>query len=190
MEAGQREITLHTPGKVYTGAIDMANSSVRTTDFFNSASLYWKNPAEKSFDDALLLHQARIILEGDTKLSEFGKLQLRLADVVFFFDELKQSGDEKEKLRAATLKARTKEETSLLQAITHTHNNSFFFITGVFYGLFKSKSNLRFMPLTEATVTKVIWQDGRWQKQKIAIGHDFVGISIRHIESCTFAERR
>ena len=190
MQISQREITLYTPGKVYTGHIDMANESVRTIDFFNSANLYWKNPAEKSFDDAVLLHNAKILLTGDVKLSDFPKVQLRLSEVIFFFDALKKSGDAKEKLRAATLKAKTNEETSVIHAVTYSNGDAFYYITGVFYGLFKSKSALRFMPLTEATVTRVHWVEDKWQKQRIALEHAFVGISIRHIEACSFADRK
>ncbi len=189
MESGQREVTLYTPGKMYTGHMDMANDSVRTTDFFNSSNIYWKNPAERSFEDAVLLHNARVVLDGDVKLSDFNKVQVRLSEVVFFFDGLARSGDKTEQLRAATLLAKTKEETSRIHLMTRSHGSSFFYISGNFYGLFKSKTSLRFIAITEATVTHFSQLGEKWQKRPITIDHAFVGASVRHIESCTFSAK-
>ena len=148
MISGQRSITLHAPNKVYTGLIDVGNESLRTIDIFNSASMYWANPAEKSFEDALLLHQARVMLTGDIKLGDFEKLQVKLADIFLFYDSLDSAGDDNEKIRAAMLKAKTKEESSIVKLITHTRGNGFFHIQGVFHGLFKSKRTQSSIPIT------------------------------------------
>ncbi len=184
MTSNQRSITLHTPNKVYTGLIDVGNESLRTIDIFNSASMYWADPAEKSFEDALLLHKARVMLTGDIKLGDFEKLQVKLADIFFFYDFLSSVGDDNEKIRAAMLKVKTKEESSNVKIITHTRGNGFFYIQGVFHGLFKSKSKQRYIPLTEASVTAVIRSGEKWLKQKVVIENSFVGVSAQHIESC------
>jgi hypothetical protein len=188
MIPGQRSITLHTPNKVYTGLLDVGNESLRTIDIFNSASMYWANPAEKSFEDALLLYQARVMLTGDAKLGDFEKLQVKLADIFFFYDSLSSAGDDNEKIRAAMLKAKTKEESSTVKLITHTRGNGFFYIQGLFHGLFKSKSKQRYIPLTQANVIAVIRSGDKWLKQKIVIENSFVGVSTQHIEACVFSQ--
>ena len=187
MAEERREITLHTPGKAYKGFMDVGAKDMRTMDIFNSANMYWKDPAEKSFEDAVLLYDTTITLDGGTKLGDYKKLQLKLADVLFFYDSLLQAGDENEKIRAATLKAKTKEGSSLVQIMTHTRGTSFFHIQGVFHGLFKSKSKSRFIPLTNASVHAVTRVSDKWQKQPINIENAFVGVGTNHIETCTFA---
>jgi hypothetical protein len=188
MNISQRKITFYTPYKIYSGFIDIANGSLRTIDIFNSSNLYWKDPTERSFNDALLLNNATIILEGNTKLGDFAKLQVKLSDVLFFHDSLENMGDSLEKKRAANLMLKTKEDTSQVHIITHTRGGAFFYITGTFYGLFKSKSNHRFIPVTQANVVEIIRSNDKWQKQTIPIEGGFVGISTQHIEACTFSD--
>ena len=93
-----------------------------------------------------------------------------------------------EKIRAATLKTRSGEETSSVNIITSTLANCFYYISGVFYGLFKSKSKQRFIALTQPSVTAVHQAQDGWQKKKIALPGSFVGISPRHVETCSFKD--
>jgi hypothetical protein len=188
MEISQKKITVYTPDKTYSGYMDIGNPSLRTIDIFNSSNIFWKNPAERSFDDALLLYNATILLEGNTKMGEYAKLQIKLQDIIFFYDSLENVGDSIEKKRAAHLKVKTKESTALAHIITLTQGHGFFYITGMFYGLFKSKSKSRYIPLTQASVVHVTRGSEKWQKKVIKIEGGFVGISTRHIEACTFSD--
>jgi hypothetical protein len=187
MEIAQKKITIYCPDKIYTGYMDIGNVSLRTIDVFNSSNIYWKDPAERSFDDAMLLYNATVLLEGNTKLGDYAKLQVKLQDIIFFYDHLENVGDSMEKKRAAHLKEKTKESASLAHIITHSQGHGFFYITGMFYGLFKSKSKSRYIPLTQATVVHVTRGSEKWQKKVIKIEGGFVGISARHIEACTFS---
>lgn len=184
----QRAVTIFTPGKTYEGFIDIPNESLRTIDVFNSNSIYWKDPAEKSFDDALLISDATVILEGNTKLAQLSRVQIRLVDVMFFYDALEDSGDRREKIRAATLKSRAGEDTSSVNIITHLRGDAFYYISGIFYGLFKSKSKQRYIPLTQPSITAVLRVAGGWQKKKIALPGSFIGVSTSHIEACSFKD--
>ena len=188
MEIGQKKITIYCPDKIYTGLMDIGNVSLRTIDIFNSSNIYWKDPSERNFDDALLLYNATILLEGNTKMGEYAKLQIKLQDIIFFYDSLENVGDSMEKKRAAHLMTKTKESTSLAHIITHSQGHGFFYITGMFYGLFKSKSKSRYIPLTQANVVHVTRGSEKWQKKAIKIEGGFVGISTRHIEACTFSD--
>jgi hypothetical protein len=188
MTEEKREIMLHTPGRSYKGYMDIGSKNLRTIDIFNSANMFWRDPAERSFDDALLMYNTVVTIEGGTKLGEYNKLQLKLADVLFFYDSLVQSGNENEKIRAATLKAKTKETAALVQITTHTRGSGFYHIQGMFHGLFKSKSKNRFIPLTEASVHAVTRVADKWKKKTINIENSFVGVGTAHIETCTFAK--
>ncbi|KJS02539.1 MAG: hypothetical protein VR65_04930 [Desulfobulbaceae bacterium BRH_c16a] len=188
MDNSQRKITIYTPEKIYRGSIDIANGSLRTIDIFNSANVYWKDPNEKSFNDAMLLNNASIALEGNIKLGDFPKLQVRLSEVLFFHDSLENLGDSMEKKRAVYLNLKTKESKSTVHIITQTRGNSFFYISGTFHGLFKSKSNHRYIPITQAGITQMIRSNEKWQKKTILIEGGFVGISTAHIEACNFSQ--
>jgi hypothetical protein len=107
--------------------------------------------------------------------------------VVFFYDGLESAGTDNEKLRAAKLKSKTREQTSRVQITTHTRGQGFYLIQGLFYGLFKSKSKNRFIPLTEVSVHSVNRHGEKWQKSEIKLDSRFIGVSVDHIETCTFA---
>lgn len=189
MSYSQRRVTLHTPGKMYSGLIDLGSETLRTIDVFNSSSIYWRDPADKSFDDALLLHDANVVLEGGISIGDFKKLQIKLTEVVFFSDNLAFTGNFKEKMRAQTLKGKVNEDSSLVRIITKSRSDSFYYIQGVFHGLFKAKTKQRFIPIAEATVTAVVRAGAKWEKRRVDIHNNFVGINVNYIESCSFTKR-
>ncbi|MGI9537006.1 MAG: hypothetical protein ACR2PB_08040 [Desulfocapsaceae bacterium] len=187
-ESIQREFILFTPNKKYTGKIDLKNDGIRTIDQLNSSTIYWKNPAEKSFDDAVLLHDVDISVHGVDKLTSFKKLQIRLSDIMFFTDRLETSGDDAEKMRAQTLSAKAKDERAKAKIITEMRGDSFFFIFGTFHGLFKNKTKQRYFPLTEVKIYEVIRTGEKWDRIEIDLGNHFIGLSSNHIEACTLSD--
>jgi hypothetical protein len=60
----RRKVTVFTPGKQYSGEVDIPNDVLRTTDLFNSANLYRKDSAEKSFNDSLLIFNVTLSITG------------------------------------------------------------------------------------------------------------------------------
>ncbi len=187
-ESVQREVILFTPNKRYTGKIDLKNHDIRTIDQLNSSTIYWKNPAEKSFNDAVLLHDVDISVHGVDKLTSFKKLQIRLSDIMFFTDRLEASGDTAEKMRAQTLSAKAKDERAKAKIITEMRGDSFFFIFGTFHGLFKNKTKQRYFPLTEVKIYEVIRTGEKWDRIEIDLGNHFIGLSSNHIEACTLSD--
>jgi len=187
-ETVKREIQIFTPNKRYTGTIDLKNNDIRTIDQLNSSSIFWKNPNEKSFNDAILLYDVEVSLHGTGKLTSFNKLQLRLSDIVFFSDKLGATGDKAEKIRAQTMSQRTQDTASKVRLLTEMRGDSFFMIIATFYGLFKKKTQQRYMPLTEAKIYEVLRTGDKWQRLEIDIGNSFIGLSSNHIESCSFSE--
>jgi hypothetical protein len=187
-ETVKREIILYTPNKRYTGTIDLKNDEIRTIDQLNSANVFWKNPNEKSFNDAILLYDVEVFLHGTGKLASFKKLQLRLSDIVFFSDKLKTTGDVSEKIRAQTLSQKSQDDVSKVRILTEMRGDSFYMVIATFHGLFKKKTQHRYMPLTEAKIYEVLRTGDKWQRIEIDIGNDFIGLSSNHIEACSFSD--
>lgn len=184
-ESLRREIQLYTPNKRYTGLIDIKNEDMRTLDLLNSSNLYWKNPNEKSFSDSILLYDVQVVVQGEKKLLNFNKLQLRLADIIFFCDKLSKTGDEREKMRAQVLSQRSNEKNSGIRIITRMRGDSFFIIVGVFFGLFKNKSQQRFLPVSQPQIREIVRTGSDWQTNRIAVPENFAGVSTSQIEACS-----
>lgn len=164
----------------------MKSENMRTIDLLNSSNLYWRDSSEKSFSDSILLSQASITIEGNKVIGTFPKLQLRLSDIIFFTDSLSETGHATEKARAITLSQKTQENVSMVRILTRMRGDAFFLITGIFYGLFKSKSQQRYLPVTQPQVNEIIRTGNQWSNKKIAIDNNFIGLAIAQIEACAF----
>ena len=165
--------------------LEVQNPSMRTLDLMNGSIIYWKNPADKTFNDALLLHNVTVEVLGGQVINRFDSLQLRVSDIIFFSDELIKSGDATEKKRAKMLSQKTQEKPSGLEIITRMRGDSFYVVKGFFYGLFKNKSQQRFIPLMASAIFEVTRTGGKWENTKLDIGNTFIGMSTVHIEACS-----
>ncbi len=67
--------------------------------------------------------------------------------------------------------------------ITREVANSFYDISGEFFGLFKKKSHDRFIALTNVKMVEIYKKEGKWFKKEIQLPHKFIGFSTEHIES-------
>ena len=180
----QREIAIVTSfGKKYSGLIDIPNSTLRTTDLLNSMNIYWKNPHEKCFENAILMYDASLMFGDSSLYRKFDKIQIRLDEVFYFYDDFQSITDEKEKMRASTMIKMAQEELQRVNIITVLVANSFFDISGNFYGLFKKKTHDKFLPLTDAKMVEIYKKQDKWLKKEIMLPHRFIGVSNSHIES-------
>ena len=186
MEEQRREIIVFTPGKQYSGEVDIPSADFRTTDLLNSANLYWKDPAEKNFNDVLLMFNVTLSIDGIQEFHKFDRVQIRQPNIIFFYDNFTGLGSAKEKKRADTLKEKTNEEKKTIHLITKVRVNSFFEIKGTFYGLFKSKSTQKYIPLNDAVIHEIIKQPDKWMKRKIQLANNFIGVNTSYVESCVF----
>ncbi len=186
MEAQRRQITVFTPGKQYSGEVDIPNADFRTTDLLNSTNLYWKDPTEKNFNDVLLMFNVTLSIEGIKEFQKFDRIQIRQPNIVLFYDSFKIMGSAEEKKRADTLKEKTQEEKKTIHLITKVRVNSFFEIKGSFYGLFKSKSIQKYIPLSDAVMHEIVKQPDKWMKKKIPLENDFIGVNTSYVEACVF----
>ena len=180
----QRQVAVVTSlGKKYSGLVDIPNESFRTTDLFNSANIYWKNPNEKCFENAILMRNVRLMFDETSVYKKYDKIQVRLDEIFYFYDDHPGISDERERMRASAMVQMSREKLQRVNIITVLVSNSFYDIAGDFYGLFKKKSNDRFLPLTNVSMIEISRKDGKWFKKEIALPHKFICVSNRHVES-------
>lgn len=174
-------------GRKYSGLIAIPNVALRTTDLFNSANIFWKNPSEKCFEEAIQMYDVSMSFDDSAVYRKFDKIQLKLSEAFYFYDEFQTIGDAKEKKRADTMITKTQEKLQRVNIITKSLANSFYDIQGNFFGLFKKKSNDRFIPLTDVQMTMIHKKDNKWFKKEVSLPYNFICISTRHIESATIS---
>jgi len=79
----------------------------------------------------------------------------------------------------------TRENAQMVNIITRDVSNSFYDISGSFYGLFKKKSKDKFIPLTQVKMVEICRRQEKWIKKEIKLPHSFICVSNLHIESVT-----
>ena len=181
-----RKITVFTPGKQYSGEVAIPNTSLRTTDLLNSTNLYWKDATEKAFNDALLMFNVTVSIDGIREFQKFDRIQIRQPNIIFYHDDFTAMGSAEEKKRADALKKKSHEEEKIIHLITKVRVNSFFDIRGSFYGLFKSKSIQKYIPLSNVVLYEIIKQQDKWVKRKIELANKFIGVNTDYIEASAF----
>lgn len=183
MNPERRLLTVFTPGKIYTGEVDLPNPLLRTTDLLNSPNLFWKDPSQKSFSDALLMHNAILAIDGIDKYQTFDSIQIRHPNIIFFHDGYAELGSSKEKERILKMTVQNPETKNTIHLITKTRVNSFFEITGTFHGLLKGKANQKYIPINDVTLYEIIRRQDKWVKRKIELTNNFIGVNSNYIES-------
>lgn len=182
--AEQRKVVMVTSlGKVYRGMVDVPNVDYRTTDLLNSSNVFWKDSSKKCFENSILVHDVQMMIGGAAISVRFDALQVRISEIVYFYDDQQTISDSKEKMRATSMVQKAKEASQTIDIITIPVANSFYHLTGTFFGLFKKKTNDKFIPLTGVKLTEVYQKTGKWYQKTVELPYKFVGISTRHIEA-------
>ena len=190
MEVNQRRLSVVSSlGKKYSGLVDIPNENFRTTDLLNSSNIFWRNPNEKCYDNAILMYDVKLFLDETAVYRRFDKLQIKLSEIVYVCDELQDIGDAMEKKRASTMIQQTQENAQIVNIITQAVANSFYDISGTFFGLFKKKSKDKFIPLTNASIVEIHKRQDKWAKKQIQLPHDFICVSNQHIESVVIGQK-
>jgi hypothetical protein len=186
MDTTQRKLAVITSlGKRYSGLVDIPNPNFRTTDLFNSVYTYWKNPDEKCFDNSIMMHDARLLLDDTSVYRQFDKIQIRISEVFYFYDDVSTVGDQAEKKRATSLSKKTNEGAQEIDIITRQVASSFYEITGTFFGIFRQRAKDKFVPLTQANIVEIYKRQDKWMKKTIVLPHQFICLSNDHIEAVT-----
>jgi hypothetical protein len=184
MAQEQRKVAVVTSlGRKYSGLIDIPNAALRTTDLFNSPNRFWRNQNDKSFNDAILIYNASMTLDETVVYRKFEKIQLKLGEVFYFYDDFQSISDATEKKKSKIVMQKTQKKLQRVNIITRVIATSFYDIQGIFYGLFRNKSNDKFIPLTDVQITRIYTKEGKWFKKELVLPHNFICISASHIES-------
>lgn len=187
MDTKQRKLAIVTSlGKKYSGMVDVPNETFRTTDLLNSSNIFWKSPNLKCYDNAIFMSDVRLFLDDTAVYKKFDSIQIKISEIIYFYDEIKEIGDEMEKKRASTIVRQTNEDVQAVNIITKQVANSFYDVNGIFFGLFKKKSNDNFIPLTQANIVEIYKKKDKWVQKKVKLPHNFICVSNNHIESVTF----
>ena len=184
MEALQRNLTVITSlGRRYCGKVDIPNKNFRSTDLLNSPTAYCRNPVEKCYENVLLMYDVTLYVDHFAIYKRFEKIQVKMQEIVFFYDELDNVGDASEKKRASSIMAQVDEDARKVNIITRMVGTSFYDITGTFYGLFKKKSKDRFFPISRAEIVEIYKKEEKWGKKLIQLPHHFLCINNSFVES-------
>jgi hypothetical protein len=183
MTEQRRVVAVTSLGKIYKGMVDIPNATFRTTDLFNSPTVYWKNSQDKCFENAVLFRDVQLLVGGSAICVKFDKVQLKLSEIIYFYDDQQAITDDKEKMRASSMIQKTQEQSQTVDIITTEVSNSFYHLTATFFGLFKKKSNDKFIPLTDVKLIEIYNKDGKWFQKTVELPHKFIGVSTRHIEA-------
>lgn len=183
MEPVQRKLAMVTSlGKKYSGMVDVPGETYRTTDLINNATIFWKDGTEKVYDDAILMHDALLYLDENAVYKKFEKVQIKINEIIYLYDDIESVGDETEKQRAATM-AQNTEVSQTVNIITSRVANSFYEISGILSGFMKKKSKDRFIPLTQANMVEIIKRPEKWVKRQIVLPHNFICVNNQYVES-------
>lgn len=72
----QRELSIITSmGRRYSGKIDIPSETFRTTDLLNSSNVYWRNPDDKCYENALMMHEVRLYVDDSAIYKRFEKFR-------------------------------------------------------------------------------------------------------------------
>lgn len=172
-------------GKKYRGDIYLPHNNLRTTDLFNSSSVYWKYPEEKCLENAIQVHNVVMEVDSSTPCAKFDKIQIKLSEVIYFYDDQARITNENEKKRATSIINKSNESAQQVTIVTTEVSNSFYEINGTFCGWFKQKANDKFIPLTNASVAEIYKKGGKWYKGSVPLPHSFICVSTDHIEAAS-----
>ncbi len=187
MIALQRKLVIMTSmGKKYSGMVDLPSESFRTTDLLNSSNIFWRNPNEKCYENAILMYDARLFIDENMIYKKFKKIQIKRSEIFYFYDEMEMIGDEMEKKRASSMAQNIQEQAQRVHIITKTMANSFYDISGLFFGLFRKKSKDNFVPFTDVVMWEIFKKESKWTKKQYKFPHGFIGINNEFIEAITF----
>lgn len=187
METLQRSLTIVTSlGRRYSGKVDIPNENFRSTDLLNSANAYWRNPNEKCYDNAIMMYDVTLYVDNIVVYKRFEKIQVKMQEIIYFYDDLLNVGDAGEKKRASTMMTQIHESAQKVNIITGMVGASFYDITGTFYGLFKKKSKDRFFTLTQAEIVEIYKKENKWTRKSIHLPHQFICVNNAYVESVAF----
>lgn len=189
MEKNQTKIILVTPGKTYFGTVKKPNFQVRTSDLLNNPSLFPSHHSQNREENSLTLYKVTELIDGRIPYKTHDQRDIVISKILFFYDEYESLGNATERERTMRiLNQQNKlkpEPEKLVNLATSIHGDSFYEITGKFFGRFKQIMKRNFISLTNVKVEKITIDSKKGELSKLPyeIPNSFLAVNTRHIES-------
>jgi hypothetical protein len=182
--ATRRIVIITSLGKRYEGNIDLPSLNFRTSDLLNSSTVYWKQPSRKYLENSIMLSNVNLSFNGNKEYRKFDLIQIRIPEIVVFFDSLGISGYHCEKMRAANLQLGSSDSARNVHIITSKISNSFYTVSGTIHGAARQKMNRLFVPVSDAVIAEVrLDESSDFKENPVDLPNSFLGINTRYIEA-------
>jgi hypothetical protein len=186
MSDEKRKINVTKQGKKYLGMISIPSDMYRTTDYFNRPSMMRHRDNQGTLDSFIQLYDADILIGDNIVLKRQDVVNVRVIDIVFYWDEIDNLGMPAEQKRAkAMMEQMGRAELNRVTVTTPMHGSQFYEISGTFYGKFKRAMVKNFLALTNAAVEHFFKspESGKWSKRSVSLPHDFVALNMNFVDS-------
>ena len=186
MSDEKRKICIIKQGKKYLGGISIPSDMYRTTDYFNRPGMMRHRDNQGTLDSYIQLYDVEVIVDSNIVLKRQDVINIRVTDIIFYWDEIDNLGTPVEQKRAkAMMENIGQPELNRANMITPMYGSQFYEISGAFYGRFKRAMVKNFLSLTNATVDHFFKKSEteKWSKKPIALPHGFVALNMSFVDS-------
>ena len=186
MSEEKRRVNIIKQGKKYLGEILIPSDMYRTTDYFNRPAMMRHRDNKGTLDSYIQLHDVEIIIDDKIVLKRQTVVNIRVIDIIFYWDELDNLGIPVEQKRATAMMENIgRPELNRVNVITPMYGSQFYEISGAFYGKFKRAMLKNFLSLTNATVDHFFKkpETDKWNKKPIALSYGFIALNMNFVDS-------
>jgi hypothetical protein len=139
-----------------------------------------------TLDSFIQLYDVEMIIDDKIVLKRQDVANVRVIDIMFYWDEIDNLGTPVEQKRAKTMmKSMGRSELNRVTVVTPMYGNQFYEVSGVFYGRFKRAMVNNFLSLTNATVDHFFKkpETDKWNKKSVTLPYGFVALNMSFVDS-------
>jgi len=139
-----------------------------------------------TLDSYIQLYDVEMIIDDNIVLKRQKVANLRVIDIIFYWDEIDNLGIPVEQKRAKTMMDNMgRSELNRVTVVTPMYGNQFYEVSGAFYGRFKRAMVNNFLSLTDAIVDHFFkkTETDKWNKKSVALPYGFVALNMSFVDS-------
>ena len=186
MSDEKRKICIIKQGKKYLGGISIPSDMYRTTDYFNRPGMMRHRDNQGTLDSFIQLYDVEMIIDDKIVLKRQDIANIRVVDIILYWDEIDNLGIPAEQKRAKTMMENMgRSELNRVTVVTPMYGSQFYEVSGAFYGKFKRAMVKNFLSLTHATVDHFFKnpETDKWNKKSVTLPHAFVALNMSFVDS-------
>jgi hypothetical protein len=186
MPDDKRKICIIKQGKKYLGGISIPSDMYRTTDYFNRPGMMKHRDNQGTLDSFIQLYDVEMIIDDKIVLKRQDVANIRVIDIILYWDEIDNLGTPVEQKRAKTMMENIgRPELNRVTVVTPMYGSQFYEVSGAFYGRFKRAMVNNFLSLTNATVDYFFKkpETDKWNKKSVTLPHGFVALNMSFVDS-------